>query len=264
MAGFPQFNLGLIKFLFDKAARLRQVRHAMKPHTLIFALSSVVATAFSGTPSPVTAPAPMAQDTLSGWFIAGSFGQLYDVGKGIDANAFNTVGLNNARTGTLDMDMYNLEIGRDLCPMGEGFGLSAYLEVSYLDGSVSVDASPYLANYFYSFGVDAQIVPVTANLKVEHQLFGPVNAYLTGGLGYAWTDFKGNNQASSDSSNGGGFYAQVTAGLIWNINPQWEMYGGARWIYLNGLDGAKIGFYNNAEIKLQDSWAWEAGIRFNF
>jgi len=52
--------------------------------------------------------------------------------------------------------------------------------------------------------------------------------------------------------------------LIWNINPQWEIFGGARWIYLNDLAGAKVGLTNRAEIKLQDSWAWEAGVRFNF
>jgi hypothetical protein len=33
---------------------------------------------------------------------------------------------------------------------------------------------------------------------------------------------------------------------------------------VSDLDGAKVGLNNRAEINLQDSWAWEAGVRFNF
>jgi len=236
----------------------------MKTRTLILAAGSIAASAFAGVSTPMTTQPPTVEPTLSGWFIAGSFGQLYDVGKGLDTAAFDTTNYDSSRVGKLDFDMYNLQLGYDLAPVSEGFGMAAYLEVSYLTGNVSVSAHPLTTLIPpIDFNIDAQIIPVTANFKVEHVIAGPVSAYLTGGLGYAWTKYSGNDSYSS-SSSGGGFYAQLTAGLIWNINPQWEVFGGARWIYLNDLDGAKVGLNNRAEIKLQDSWAWEAGIRFNF
>lgn len=230
-----------------------------------FVVAASAASAFAGEPAPAYAPPQAAALPLTGWFIAGSFGQLYDVGKGLDSWAFNTTDYDSARVGKLDFDMYTLQIGRDLCPLGAGFGLAAYLEVNYLDGDVSIDAHPRTDTTLATdFGLDAQIIPVTANLKLEHTIAGPISCYLTGGLGYAWTKYSGENTSDSSSSTGGGFYAQLTAGLIYNITEQWEIFGGARWIYLSSLDGAKVGFNNAAEIKLQDSWSWEAGIRFNF
>ncbi|MEI7910285.1 MAG: hypothetical protein WCK77_11660 [Verrucomicrobiota bacterium] len=237
----------------------------MKLHTLILAAGSVAASAFAGVSTPVTATAPGTEPSLMGWFIAGSFGQIYDVGKGLDADAFDGTNYDSANVGKLDFDMYNLQIGRDFGLLDEGFDMAAYLEVGYLDGSVSVAAHPLsIVTLPTDFGIDAQIIPVTANFKLEHAIAGPLSCYFSGGLGYAWTRYSGNNTSESSSANGGGFYAQFTTGLIYNINPHLEIFGGGRWLYLSNLSGAKVGFNHAAEIKLQDAWAWEAGIRFNF
>jgi len=235
----------------------------MKLHILLLAVGSVAATALAGD-SYSAGTAPAAGQTLGSWFLGASFGQLNDVGKGIDGNAFSTSGYYNARMGNLDFNMYNLQIGCDLQPLADGCGLAAYMEIGYLDGNVSLNATPAIPNALIrnNFGMDAEIIPITANVKVEKVFFGPVSGYLSAGLGYAWTDYSG--ESLYVSSGGGGFYAQASAGLIYNINQQWELFGGARWLYLNGLGGANIGLYNPAELKLQDSWAWEAGLRFNF
>ncbi len=95
---------------------------------------------------------------------------------------------------------------------------------------------------------------MTANLKVEHTIYGPVSAYLTGGLGYAWTKIS----AYGDSNRDGGFYAQASAGLIYNVCERFELFGGARWLYLSDLN------MGDTDIQLDDSWAWEIGACYNF
>ena len=63
---------------------------------------------------------------------------------------------------------------------------------------------------------------------------------------------------SDYSDRDGGFYAQASAGLIYNINSQFELYAGGRWRHLNSLE------FGDIPLELDDSFAWEVRARVNF
>lgn len=199
--------------------------------------------AFAGTPTPV-APAPAPAPTLTEWFVGGSFGQFYGV------EAFQSARLYSAQD--VDLNMFTLQFGRDFCPVA-GFDMAAYLEVGYLYGDFntvnSFPAAPLAVKY------DLDLLPVTMNLKFEHKLVGGLGAYLSGGLGYAWSSIK---PQGGHENNDGGFYAQAAAGLVYNFCPNFELFGGARWIYINEVDVA------GAPLADSNAFGWEAGLRYNF
>jgi hypothetical protein len=162
----------------------------------------------------------------------------------------------------VDLNMYSLHFGRSLaCP--QGFDLSAYLEVGWLTGDMDVEGiatnlttGPGFGNELVLFheNLDLDIVPVTINFKAEHSLFGPVGGYLSGGIGYAWTNVSG----SDFDENDGGFYAQLAAGLVWNVTESVDLYGGGRWVYLDSLD------FGDTGLQLDNQLGWEIGARYKF
>lgn len=228
----------------------------MKYTTLLTALGVATMNASAGTSKSVVEPAPAPEPSLRAWFIGGTYGQLSDVETSL-ADEFEDIG-DSISVGIedVDLDMYTLHFGRSFANTN-GWDFAAYLEVAYITGDAEIYAD-------YDFGEDSQrlsenfdidIIPVTLNFKVERQLFGPISAYVTGGAGYAWTKF----EIDGDSTDDGGFYAQASAGLIWNVNESFEVYGGARWLHLEDLDISE-----DFGIELEDSFAWEVGLRYNF
>ena len=215
---------------------------------VIAAFAGLSASAFAGTSEPAPAQAPARESYLSGWFASASFGQIYDVGSNI-TNAFNV----NQDLGDLDFDMYSLQAGRRFNYQEYGISTALYLEVDYFDGDVDF-------NNIAGFGIlnqlnaDINIIPVTLNAMVERNLYGGLGCYLSGGMGYGFTDTDVLNQSETD----GGFYAQIAAGLNYKFTEKFEMFGGARWVYLDSLD------FGNTTLELDDGFAWEAGFRFNF
>ena len=180
-----------------------------------------------------------------------------------DALASNRI-LADIRTKVSDvnLDMYSLHFGRSLaCP--QGFDLSAYLEVAWITGDMDVEGTATNLTPGSAYGnqlslfretLDIDIVPVTINFKAEHRIYGPVGAYLSGGIGYAWTNVSG----SDFDENDGGFYAQLAAGLVWNVTESVDLYGGGRWAYLDGLD------FGNSGLQLDNTLGWEVGARYKF
>ncbi len=217
----------------------------MKTLTLLATAASMTATAFAGTTAEVMTPmAPAPAPTLGGWFVAGTYGQA-DVGH----NGENLLGT-GYNVDDVEFDLYTLQIGRDLGMQVLGCDLAAYLEVGLADGDTTVSYGRQ------SIGVDVQLIPITLNLKLERVIYGPVSAYLTGGVGYAFSDISGDG----GSENDGGFYAQASAGLLYNINPQWEVFGGVRWMYLDDVNFGGIA----SDLNLENDIAWEVGVRYNF
>lgn len=199
----------------------------MKLHKLIIA-SAVTATAVAGQTAPV-APAPTSN--LGDWFAGASFGQFVD-------NDGSIVG----RNGEIDLNMYTLHVGRSLNQQLLGCDLAAYLEVGMLNG----DVGP----------IDVDVVPLTLNLSAERELFAGIKGYATGGVGYAFTTVS--NVSPGTNFGSGGFFAQTSLGLSYDVNEDWEIYGGARYIFLGdvefGIPGAQID--NNV--------GYEVGLRYNF
>lgn len=220
----------------------------MKLLTLITAAGSVTATAFAGEPAPVqTAPAPAA--TLGGWFAGVGFGQ-FESDSNVESIAYNDYGVDEPNIGEFEFDMYSLHVGRNLGTQVLGCDLSAYLEVAYLTGDANLtdDGAPVT-------GIDLDIIPITFNLMAQRELFAGIKGYISAGIGYAFTS--ADVSALSDEDDGG-FYAQASIGLAYDVTEQWQIFGGARWLYLSDLDFG----YNGAE--LDDAVGYEIGLRYNF
>jgi hypothetical protein len=254
---------------------------AMKLLTLITAAGSVSATAFAGSTAPVqTAPAPA--PTLGGWFVGGGFGQIStdsDIDNDADSVDPNGGGFSilanrgqriptgtpSATTGDhysiddFDFEMYTLHVGRDLGVQFLGCDLAAYLEVGYLNGDASLGlyessiSGPALSG---TTGVDIEIIPITFNLKAERILFGSIKGYISGGIGYAFT----NTELLGDDDSDGGFFAQASMGLAYDVTDNWEIYGGARYLWLSELDlGDTVG-----SSELDNNVGYEVGLRYSF
>ena len=226
----------------------------MKLLTLITTAGSVTATAFAGgSKTVIEAPAPA--PTLGGWFVGGTYGQLDTDSNGTQVLSNNVPSGFLASVSDFEFDMYTLHIGRDLGKQVLGCDLAAYLEVGFLDGDANNSVGPPPpTNISISTSTDIDIIPITMNLKLERPFYGPISGYITGGVGYAFTDI----ELDSESDSGGGFYAQASIGLIYNINASWEIFGGARYVHLSSLD------FGDNGIELDDNIAYEIGARYNF
>jgi hypothetical protein len=123
--------------------------------------------------------------------------------------------------------MYALQIGRDLGSQFLGFDTAVYLETGIYDNHSALEVE-------YS--------PFTANLKLERPLVGPLNLYITGGLGFATWE--------SGADDGTSFYAQTSVGVLYNVCERFEVFAGGRLAYLEEASDEEIG--------------WEVGGRINF
>jgi len=256
------------------------------------AAAALTASAFAGTSEPVMAPAPAPmQESVAtgGWFIGGSFGQLSGVdhnGESLLNDSFDFNGLGEAifedpfggsfSGGDIDFDMYTLHVGRSWGSGFYGFATSVYLEVGYLNGDTDVsyngpldgldpdqlgevnqavrDALGDLDSIIQNPDIDIDIIPVTLNFMAERNLIGGLGLYLGAGAGYAFTDI----DAFGESDTDGGFIAQASAGLVYNFTESFEMFGGARWMYLESLN------FGDSDLELDDTIGWEIGVRMNF
>jgi opacity protein-like surface antigen len=177
----------------------------MKTTTLLLTL--VAGSAFAG--EPVSAPSTCAPATTLGeWFVGGTY--------------TNYEG---------DAEMYALQIGRDLGAQFLGFDTAVYLEAGMYDAD--------------SAAADLEVNPFTVNLKLERPLVGPLNLYLTGGVGFATWDLSGG--ADDDGTS---FYAQTSVGVLYNVCERLELFAGGRLAYLEEASDNEIG--------------WEVGGRINF
>lgn len=189
--------------------------------------------AYAGTSSKeVIAPAP--EPCLTTWFMGGSVGYLTE----------------------LEEPMYNLHVGvTNSCWSFGGWNLSLFGEVGYTshDETLPVYVNDYQTSY------DLTLVPITLNFKLEHALVGNLKAYFGAGLGAAWVDFEVSNKGiGSASEDDWVFTAQVFTGLNYEVTKNFDIYGGARWIYYSNATIVGV------DLDLQDDWLFELGLRFKF
>lgn len=230
----------------------------MKAVTHITTALSVTVTAFAGDSKEAIAPDSSPSSDV--WFFGGSFGQ-FESGIGSEdfvLSDFNLGGLGGVSdVEDAEFDMYTLHIGRNLNQF-LGCDTAAFLEVGYLNGNMDVDVfgpGSVSSSFDQSLQeVDLEVVPVTLNVKLERRLFNPVSGYLTAGVGYAFT----NISVPAGSERDGGFYAQASFGLIYNINEDYEIYAGSRWMYLDSVD------FGVGDLELDSALTWEVGLRYNF
>lgn len=208
---------------------------------------------YSSKAAPIAAPAPC----LWTWFAGGSGGYVDDI----------------------DNDMWTLHLGKEYkCP-GSNSSHAIFLEVgwtSWDEGDSFID--DYYDNGFTSSSrapskkvnvdYDFDIIPITINYKYESQLFNlnRLNWYVGGGLGVAISSIDiDTSDGFSDDDSETNFYGHLFAGLVYNVSDRFEIFGGARYLYMDGTDDVSVGGmkYDIPGV-LDDDFFYELGARINF
>jgi opacity protein-like surface antigen len=199
--------------------------------TIALALPAAAGTAYE---SP-SAPAPAPQSSLWSWFIGGSAGYLVDAEEGYYAG----------------------QLGVDTPWSVGGWNVALYGEVGFSQfDNRDFDQSPVPM----AVDIDTDMVAATFNVKLERPLTGNLNAYVGAGLGMAFLDISATSAAVANNVNDDEnlFTASVFGGLVYNVSEAFEVFGGARWMYLDDVDVR--GFDTGSG----DDWLFEGGLRFNF
>ena len=237
--------------------------------------------AFAGSPAEV-APAAAPEPCLFTWFTGASVGYLtefeepmYHFHAGTDT-CWNLGGWNVAlfaEIGYTEKD--DSWSGRR--EYDNGYYPRDYVEMptnggDYEKGSDNIkgnldELEEILSNVAkyegYNTGYDLDIMPITLNVKLERPLTDGLNVYFGAGLGAALVDLEIDaGKYGSLSDDDWIFVGQVFAGLTYNFNPNFEVYGGARWIYYD--DAEMSDSAGKLTLELEDDFLFEIGARFNF
>jgi len=199
-------------------------------NTLVLSLLLAVP-ALAGTSQVMTESAPptYSQDTWS-WFVGDTGGYLLD----------------------FEEDMYTFQVGAKSPWSVAGWSVALFGEVGWTENH---DINNI--NLPGDEDSDMDIVPLTFNVKFEHLISGGLSAYIGGGLGAAYCDAEIDSlSGNDDSADDWVFSAQAFAGLAYHVNPAFEIFAGARWIYFDdpGFAGASLG----------SDCLIEGGLRFHF
>ena len=209
-------------------------------------LTALSLPAFAGTGKEVVAE-PEPSD--SAWFAGASIGYLFE----------------------FEEPMYHLHLGQDTGKQIGGWDLSWFLEIGYTEkdeaggGSApgtlpaSYDLDSLEAAIAGTAGAfDLEVMPITINSKFEKALNEDFTAYVGAGVGFANIDLSVTGVTTPVSDDDWVLTAQIFAGVIYDINTDWELYGGGRWMY---FDEADIGA---TTLDLDDDFLLELGVRYNF
>lgn len=188
------------------------------------------------------APIPPPQDScLCDWFVGASAGYLLD----------------------FEEPMYTLQFGRDLPVNLGGWCMATYLELGYTDKSNNRAFNPQRIPI--NIDEELQVIPLTLNLKFERPITDNLNVFIGAGLGVAFTEFQSNSVIGQIKESDTSFAAQAFIGLAYNVNKDFQVYGGARWIYVDfdtpSGPGPLIG---GSDLDFDSQAFLELGARFKF
>lgn len=201
-------------------------------NTLLLSLL-LAAPAFAGTSEVVTESAPppqIAEDTWS-WFVGGTAGYLLDA----------------------EEDMYTLQVGAKSPWIVGGWNVALFAEAGWTENHDALDGFGPLG---FAGDNDLDIVPITGNVKFEKLISGGLSVYAGVGAGTAYLDADFETAAGRRHTDDWIFTAQAFAGLSYNVNDNFEVFGGARWIYYGDNDWAGV--------DLDDDVLLEGGLRYHF
>ncbi|MGB0992504.1 MAG: outer membrane protein [Akkermansiaceae bacterium] len=188
--------------------------------------------------------APPAPSCLWTWFAGGSIGQV---------------------SGDWDEEMYTLHFGTERkCP-GSNCSHAFYLEVGFTekDDIVNIPTASPIGNYVGRVDVEAEIIPITLNYKYECSLTDKLNWYAGVGAGIALVDLDINGTGGNNSFDDTTFYAHIFAGVVYNVSESFEVYVGARYIFMDDADLTGFSAFDDG-ISLDEDVQYELGARFNF
>ena len=201
-------------------------------------LAGLAATAVAGEEPSAKAPKnpidpPPPSPSLYQWFIGGTVGYLDEY----------------------DTEFYSGHIGVDMPYQLGGWDTAVYLEVGWFEQDYLLPTFTF-GSFALGGPTELEVIPITLNYKLERELSGALRAYLGAGAGVALVDVTMSGASDDDTT----FYGQVFGGLLYQASEAFEVYGGARWIYLDEIDLLGIDSF----LDTGDDFMIEGGIRFNF
>lgn len=102
--------------------------------------------------------------------------------------------------------------------------------------------------------IDSDLIPVTLNYKADFALTDSLNFYAGLGLGAAFID----SSAGAFDDENVEMAAQIFAGLGYDVTDNFEIYGGARWLWVDDSSVGPLPVDNGDDIGA------ELGLRFKF
>ena len=202
----------------------------MKTTIILSLLLAVPALAGTSETYTQSTPPPATQDNTWDWFVGGSAGYLIDY----------------------EEDMYTLQFGVNSPWVLSGWSVALFAEAGWTENHSALNG----VGIFAGGNPDLDLVPITFNAKFEHLISGGLSAYVGGGLGMTYLDADFNTGFGHQHKDDWVFTGQVFAGLAYHVNDNFELFGGARWIYFDDPD------FNG--VSLDDDVLLEGGIRYHF
>ena len=204
----------------------------MKNTLLLSLIFAVPALAGSSQVMTESYNPPPTQSSNWEWFVGGTAGYLLE----------------------FDEDMYTFQLGANSPWSFNGWNVALFAEVGWTENH---DALEDVGPVFGDEDANLDIIPITFNVKLEKLISGGLAAYLGGGVGSSYVDGEFNTPLDpDDSADDWVLTAQVFAGLAYHVNDQFEVFGGARWIYFDDPDFGGV--------ELDDDFLIEGGLRFHF
>ena len=163
-----------------------------------------------------------------------------------------------------DEDIYTLHIGKERKCAGDKCSQAIYLEVGFTESDfVEEETSGSEVSFTTTTSTEVEIIPITLNYKYECDLSDKLNWYAGAGAGIALVDVDietsvsgDNGGPTSESDDDTAFYGHIFAGLVYNVSDTIEVFGGARYIFMDDVLGG--------ESLLDEEVHYELGARYNF
>ena len=157
-----------------------------------------------------------------------------------------------------DEDIYTLHIGKERKCAGDKCSQAIYLEVGFTESDFTETEGE--ASAATTISMDIEIIPITLNYKYECELSNKLNWYAGAGAGIALVDVdfeeSSINGSISESDDDTAFYGHIFAGLVYNVSDTIEVFGGARFIFMDDVLGG--------DSPLDEEVHYELGARYNF
>lgn len=219
--------------------------------TIPLILSGLLITGSSlagGAKEVIPAPPPPEPAPEWSWFVGASAGYLMD----------------------FEEPMYHAHFGVEFAGRS-AWRHALFLEAGWTEGE---ESSLFQVDGMGIATSELEVLPVTLNYKLERAFDSGFYVYGGVGAGVAFLDSsttarfpagytpRVRRAETSDEV----FAAQIFAGMGYHVTPDFELYGGARWIYLDDQDAPSIpglpgrqGFGS-----VEDDVLVELGLRYNF
>lgn len=226
---------------------------------IIFGLV-ITATAQAGPdpmPSGKEIIPPPPPSCLWTWFAGGSAGYL---------------------SGDWDEEIYTLHVGTERKCQGDNCSHALYLEVGYTEKELSKNGNRLTSSKSYhsgpvkeirsyeSYKLAMEIIPISFNYKYECSLTDRLNWYAGIGAGVALIDADLRHGKYVEIDDDVVFFAHVFVGIVYNVSETFEVFAGAKYIY---MDDPTLGNFLDVHgvesiATLDGEIHFEVGGRFNF